>query len=65
MDQDYTMESETRTKAVTEAIAKYREAFPDSNIPSAVLRSLARTSTVDPLDGMDRESIEKVFGGAK
>ena len=65
MDQEYSAWSETRTKAVTEAIAQYKKEFPESCIPSTALRGLAKTSTIDPLDTMDRESVEKAFSGAK
>ncbi len=66
MDQEYTVKSaDTRTKAVTEAIAQYKKEFPESCIPSTALRVLAKTSTIDPMDTMDRESVEKAFSGTK
>ena len=65
MGQEYTVEAKTRTKAVTEAIARSKVQFPDSSIPSTVLRGLAKTSTIDAMDTLDRESVEKVFSGAK
>ena len=66
MDQEYTVESaENRTKAVTEAISQYKKEFPKSCIPSSILRNLAKTSTIELMDSLDREAVEKMFGGAK
>ena len=65
IDQEYTVESSSRAKAVTEAISQFKEAFPKSCIPSSILRNLAKTSTIEPMDDLSRDEVEKIFGGTK
>lgn len=61
LQNSYRVEAESRTKAVTLAIQKFREAFPESNLPSGILRFSAKTSRVRTADSLDRETLEELF----
>ena len=58
-DDSYTISAPNRTKAITYAIREYREANPQSSIPSSVLRQMVRTR-VEKF-GPSEEQVERLF----
>jgi hypothetical protein len=62
-EEEYIVQSQSRAKAIAQAINLYREGNPSSVIPTTVLRGLARCSAIDSIDLVTKDMVEKAFGG--